>query len=90
MIPPSKQAPWRGREEERAMSVTGSFEVGFAGSQAGQRVRLRDVYESGRQLLIVASDRMSAFDVVMDRPHPDKGKNPDPHFSFWFKRLEGC
>ena len=39
-----------------------------------KRGKVRDVYEIGDQLLIVASDRMSAFYVVMADPIPDKGK----------------
>ncbi|MCJ7683069.1 MAG: phosphoribosylaminoimidazolesuccinocarboxamide synthase, partial [Desulfobacteraceae bacterium] len=39
-----------------------------------KRGKVRDVYEVEDKLLIVASDRMSAFDVVMDDPIPDKGK----------------
>ncbi len=39
-----------------------------------KRGKVRDVYEIDDQLLIVASDRISAFDVVMDDPIPDKGK----------------
>jgi phosphoribosylaminoimidazole-succinocarboxamide synthase len=36
--------------------------------------KVRDVYDLGEQLLIVASDRISAFDVVLGSEIPDKGK----------------
>ena len=49
---------------------------------------MRDIYEIGDQLLIVASDRMSAFDVVMADPIPDKGKILTSISLFWFKELE--
>ena len=53
-----------------------------------RRGKVRDVYDLGRYLLIVASDRMSAFDVVMDDPIPDKGKILTQISLFWFERLE--
>ncbi len=53
-----------------------------------KRGKVRDVYEIGQYLLIVASDRMSAFDVVMDDPIPDKGKILTQLSLFWFKELE--
>ena len=53
-----------------------------------KRGKVRDVYEVDDKLLIVASDRMSAFDVVMDDPIPDKGKILTKLSLFWFKHLE--
>ena len=53
-----------------------------------KRGKVRDVYEVDDRLLIVASDRMSAFDVVMDDPIPDKGKILTGISTFWFKNLE--
>lgn len=53
-----------------------------------KRGKVRDVYEVDDLLLIVASDRMSAFDVVMDDPIPDKGKILTQISLFWFNRLE--
>ena len=53
-----------------------------------KRGKVRDVYEIEDQLLIVASDRMSAFDVVMDDPIPDKGKILTSISLFWFKKLK--
>jgi phosphoribosylaminoimidazole-succinocarboxamide synthase len=53
-----------------------------------KRGKVRDVYEIDDQLLIVASDRMSAFDVVMDDPIPDKGKILTRISLFWFNRLK--
>jgi phosphoribosylaminoimidazole-succinocarboxamide synthase len=52
-----------------------------------KRGKVRDVYEVEDKLLIVASDRMSAFDVVMDDPIPDKGKILTKLSLFWFKHL---
>jgi phosphoribosylaminoimidazole-succinocarboxamide synthase len=53
-----------------------------------RRGKVRDVYELDNQLLIITSDRMSAFDVVMDDPIPDKGKILTGISMFWFKKLE--
>jgi len=53
-----------------------------------KRGKVRDVYEVDDKLLIVASDRMSAFDVVMDDPIPDKGKILTGISTFWFRKLE--
>jgi phosphoribosylaminoimidazole-succinocarboxamide synthase len=52
-----------------------------------KRGKVRDVYEVEDRLLIVASDRMSAFDVVMDDPIPDKGKILTRISLFWFEQL---
>lgn len=52
-----------------------------------KRGKVRDVYEVEDKLLIVASDRMSAFDVVMDDPIPDKGKILTRISLFWFQQL---
>ncbi len=52
-----------------------------------KRGKVRDVYEIDGNLLIVASDRMSAFDVVMDDPIPDKGRILTAISIFWFEKL---
>lgn len=48
------------------------------------RGKVRDIYDLGDQLLIVASDRVSAFDVVMPNPIPDKGRVLTQLSKFWF------
>jgi phosphoribosylaminoimidazole-succinocarboxamide synthase len=53
-----------------------------------RRGKVRDVYEIEDKLLIVASDRISAFDVVMDDPIPDKGSILTGISLFWFEKLE--
>jgi len=60
----------------------------FADIKLVKRGKVRDVYEIEDKLLIVASDRMSAFDVVMGDPIPDKGKILTRISLFWFKKLE--
>ncbi|HEX7521165.1 MAG TPA: phosphoribosylaminoimidazolesuccinocarboxamide synthase [Acidimicrobiia bacterium] len=50
------------------------------------RGKVRDLYEVGHdRLLIVASDRISAFDVVIDEPIPDKGRVLTALSTFWFE-----
>lgn len=46
--------------------------------------KVRDVYDLGQQLLIVATDRISAFDVVMEQGIPGKGRILTQVANFWF------
>ena len=52
------------------------------------RGKVRDIYEVGDLLLIVATDRLSAFDVVLPTPIPDKGRVLTQLSVFWFNELE--
>jgi phosphoribosylaminoimidazole-succinocarboxamide synthase len=63
------------------------LESQFEGMKLLKRGKVRDVYDMDNKLVIVASDRMSAFDVVMDDPIPDKGKILTAISLFWFKQL---
>lgn len=54
-----------------------------------RRGKVRDVYDLGALLLIVTTDRLSAFDVVLPQGIPDKGRVLNQLSLFWFKRLEG-
>ena len=50
--------------------------------------KVRDIYDAGDgRLLFVASDRISAFDVVMDEPIPDKGRVLTAITAFWLDQL---
>jgi phosphoribosylaminoimidazole-succinocarboxamide synthase len=51
--------------------------------------KVRDIYEYGDRLLIVATDRISAFDYVLGSGIPDKGKVLTQISAFWFERLHG-
>ena len=46
---------------------------------------MRDMYDLGDALLIIATDRISAFDVVLPTPIPDKGKILTQMSLFWFE-----
>ena len=59
------------------------------GAPLFRRGKVRDVYEAGAdKLVIVASDRLSAFDVVLPTPIPDKGKVLTQLSNFWFRKTE--
>lgn len=50
--------------------------------------KVRDIYDAGDdRLLLVTSDRLSAFDVVMAEPIPDKGRVLTAMSAFWFARM---
>ncbi|MBI4642687.1 MAG: phosphoribosylaminoimidazolesuccinocarboxamide synthase, partial [Deltaproteobacteria bacterium] len=49
--------------------------------------KVRDIYDLGDRLLLVATDRISAFDVVMAEPIPDKGRILTHLSAFWFRHL---
>jgi phosphoribosylaminoimidazole-succinocarboxamide synthase len=59
----------------------------FPGLTLRGRGKVRDIYELGDTLLIVATDRLSAFDVVLPTPIPDKGKVLTQISLFWFATL---
>ena len=52
-----------------------------------KRGKVRDVYDLGEQLLIVSSDRISAFDWVLPSGIPDKGRVLTQVSNFWFDKL---
>ncbi|PIY06319.1 MAG: phosphoribosylaminoimidazolesuccinocarboxamide synthase, partial [Gallionellaceae bacterium CG_4_10_14_3_um_filter_60_1069] len=52
------------------------------------RGKVRDLYEvDSEHLLIVQTDRLSAFDVILPNPIPGKGEVLTAVSNFWFKRL---
>ncbi len=51
--------------------------------------KVRDIYDLGEDLLLVASDRLSAFDVVLPTPIPGKGAVLTRLSRFWFARFDG-
>jgi phosphoribosylaminoimidazole-succinocarboxamide synthase len=53
-----------------------------------KRGKVRDIYDLGDDLLMVATDRISAFDVVMPNPIPDKGKILTQISLFWFEIMK--
>ncbi len=63
-------------------------ETDLTGLNLKARGKVRDIYDLGETLLIVASDRISAYDVVMSEPVPDKGRILTQISSYWFKNTE--
>jgi phosphoribosylaminoimidazole-succinocarboxamide synthase len=62
-------------------AAVGAHPAGFVRSG-----KVRDLFEIGDRLLLVASDRLSAFDVVLPTPIPDKGRVLTGLSRFWFDR----
>ena len=62
-------------------------ETQFAGLTPAARGKVRDIYDLGERLLIVATDRLSAFDVILPTPIPDKGRVLTQLSLFWFNLL---
>jgi phosphoribosylaminoimidazole-succinocarboxamide synthase len=59
-------------------------ETDLPGLRLHGRGKVRDIYDLGEHFLIVTSDRLSAFDVVLPTPIPDKGKVLTQLSEFWF------
>ena len=51
------------------------------------RGKVRDIYDLGEKLLIVATDRLSAFDYILPTPIPDKGRVLTQMSAFWFEQF---
>ena len=63
------------------------LETHLAGVPLARRGKVRDVYDLGDQLLIVATDRISAFDYVLGSGIPDKGRVLTQLSAFWFRQI---
>ena len=65
------------------------MESNIPGLELSRRGKVRDVYDLGTELLIVATDRMSAYDVVLPTGIPDKGRILTQVSNQWFHILSG-
>ncbi len=73
------------------MAVTQSpvvLQTNIPGVPAPKRGKVRDIYDLGDKLLIVVTDRISAFDVIMPNGIPDKGVVLNQISLYWFKQVE--
>jgi len=70
------------------MSKNGLMETQLDGLKLVNRGKVRDIYDLGEHLMIVATDRISAFDVVMPNPIPEKGVILTQISKFWFGIME--
>jgi len=68
-------------------TATPLLETALSGVTLHRRGKVRDVYEVGNDLLIVTTDRISAFDYVLGSGIPDKGKVLTQLSAFWFERM---
>ena len=67
--------------------MTTITETHLSGARLSRRGKVRELYDLGGSLLLVASDRISAFDVVLSPGIPDKGKVLTQLSNFWFRRF---
>ena len=65
------------------------LETKLSGLPAPRRGKVRDIYDLGDALLIVATDRISAFDVVLPNAVPEKGRVLTEISKYWFSMTEG-
>jgi phosphoribosylaminoimidazole-succinocarboxamide synthase len=61
-------------------------DTAFLGLPLFRRGKVRDIYEAGDDLVIISTDRISAFDVIMDQGIPGKGAVLNGLAEFWFER----
>jgi phosphoribosylaminoimidazole-succinocarboxamide synthase len=66
------------------MSSTVILETNFSGLSLVKRGKVRDIYDAGQYFVIVSTDRLSAFDVIMAQGIPYKGKVLNKISEFWF------
>ncbi len=64
------------------------LQTDFPGLNLIARGKVRDIYDLGEALLLVTSDRISAFDVIMNEPIPDKGFVLTQISAYWFRLME--
>jgi len=68
--------------------ATPVLNTSLASRRPDRHGKVRDIYDFGDRLLIVATDRISAFDYVLGTGIPDKGKVLTQISAFWFERLK--
>ena len=72
------------------MNATALYESNLPHLQLRNRGKVRDIYElDAGHMLIVTTDRLSAFDVVLPQPIPGKGEVLTRVSNFWFERTRG-
>lgn len=62
------------------------LETSLSGLNQPKRGKVRDIYDLGDSLLIIATDRISAFDVVLPNAIPDKGRVLTQISKYWFDK----
>jgi len=69
------------------MTKPALYQTDLEGLTLVNRGKVRDIYDLGEYLLIVATDRISAFDVIMPNPIPGKGEVLTKLSEFWFRQM---
>jgi phosphoribosylaminoimidazole-succinocarboxamide synthase len=69
------------------MGNPGIMKTDFQGMTLASAGKVRDIYAFDSQLLIVATDRISAFDFIMPNPIPGKGEVLTRMSAFWFEKM---
>jgi phosphoribosylaminoimidazole-succinocarboxamide synthase len=69
------------------MTQPALYQTDLKGLKLVNRGKVRDLYDLGEVLLIVATDRISAFDVIMPNPIPGKGEILTTLSEFWFRQM---
>src|SRR5436853_5056662 len=72
------------------MTITALMKTDLPGVKLHGRGKVRDIYDTGENFLIVATDRLSAFDVVLPTPIPNKGKVLTQMSAFWFDHFKNA
>jgi phosphoribosylaminoimidazole-succinocarboxamide synthase len=67
--------------------MTTITETHLSSARLSRRGKVRELYDLGESLLLVASDRISAFDVVLSPGIPDKGKILTQLSTYWFRKF---
>jgi phosphoribosylaminoimidazole-succinocarboxamide synthase len=73
--------------KEQFMTERAIYQTDLDGLRLVTRGKVRDIYDLGGHLLIVTSDRISAFDVIMPNPIPGKGEILTKLSEFWFGKM---
>jgi len=73
--------------QELTMTKPALYQTDLEGLKLVNRGKVRDIYDLGEHLLIVATDRISAFDVIMPNPIPGKGEVLTKLSEFWFRQM---
>lgn len=73
-------------QKEGGMKTPIVLETNLAGLAPPKRGKVRDIYDLGDSLLIIATDRISAFDVVLPNAIPEKGRVLTRISEYWFSK----
>src|SRR5438094_2550109 len=74
--------------EHLLMQLATQSSIDLPGIKKMRSGKVREVFDLGQTLLFVATDRISAFDVILPDPIPHKGAVLNQISAFWFKRFD--